>query len=293
MDVILYLMDYFSTCFHHLGHLERRFPATAPLESMGYVPHKKEWVRHEFRSHNFSFILSGGGEYWRNGVRWPVRAPCVITQEPGVMYEYGPSGEWTEWEELFLIYNQSQIPALARMGLIRRNIPAWNIKDAGPTRARIQELMDLIRAGPATGGIDRLDRLCELMVLESLTGETHALVDRDERATQSIRDRVKADLRRHHDFDALARAHGLSASTFRRRWEALVGMPPARFVMRLRMEEACRLLVETRLKVGEIGEALGFGDPLYFSRRFRLETGVSALEYRRRHQSPLSFSAPP
>jgi AraC-like DNA-binding protein len=60
--------------------------------------------------------------------------------------------------------------------------------------------------------------------------------------------------------------------------------------MRLKIEEACRLLVETRKKVGEIAEVLGFSDPLYFSRRFRLETGVTAAEYRNTHQSPLSFN---
>lgn len=290
MDAILFLMDLFSNSFHHLGHLERRFPATAPLEAVGYVARKTDWVRHQFASYNFSFILSGGGEYWRNGAMWPVRAPCVITQEPGVMYEYGPSGEWSEWEELFLIYNKGQIPALEKMGLIRRATPAWNIKDIGPTRSRIQELMELIVEKPATAAMDRLDRLCELMVLESIAGETHASVDRDQRAIQSIRDLVKADIHSHHDFHALAREHGLSASTFRRRWEEMIGMPPARFAMRLKMEEACRLLVETRLKVGEIGESLGFNDPLYFSRRFRLEKGISAIEYRRRYQSPLSFA---
>lgn len=62
-------------------------------------------------------------------------------------------------------------------------------------------------------------------------------------------------------------------------------------MMRRRLEEACRLLVETRLKIGEIAAAAGFRDPLYFSRRFRLETGVTAAAYRRSHQSPLSLEA--
>ena len=94
-----------------------------------------------------------------------------------------------------------------------------------------------------------------------------------------------------HDFQALARAHGLSDSTFRRYWAARVGVPPAHYVMRLRLEEACRQLVETRLKIGEIAAATGFSDPLYFYRRFRSEIGVTAVTYRHMHQSPLSLGS--
>ena len=61
--------------------------------------------------------------------------------------------------------------------------------------------------------------------------------------------------------------------------------------MRLRIGEACRLLVETHRTIGEIAATTGFTDTLYFYRRFRIETGVTAGEYRRNHQSPLSFVA--
>lgn len=292
MHIMIFVMDYFFKHLMHVGHLPRRFPSGVSVDNIGYVPHKKEWIRRRFTTFNFSFILSGGGEYWREGVCWPVQAPCVITQAPGMMMEYGPSGDWAEWEELFLIYHPDRIPALEQMGLIRRDVPAWNIKDTGPTRALIRELKQVDDSGQDDGFADRIDRLCEFMLLESILGETRRSISPEERAIFEIRDTVKARFLEDHDFNALARLHGLSASTFRRRWAGGVGEPPARYVMRLRMEEACRLLVETRLKAGEIAGILGFSDPLYFSRRFRLEMGVTALEYRQSHQTPLSFNVP-
>ena len=144
--------------------------------------------------------------------------------------------------------------------------------------------------GSREGGFaDRVDRLCELMVIESMLAETRETLTTEERAIDAIRAQVKQQFLQDHDFHALAREHGFSDSTFRRYWAARVGAPPARYLMRLRLEEACRLLVETRLKIGEIAEAAGFRDPLYFCRRFRAETGVTAVAYRRSHQSPLSF----
>jgi AraC family transcriptional regulator of arabinose operon len=53
--------------------------------------------------------------------------------------------------------------------------------------------------------------------------------------------------------------------------------------MELRIREACRMLVETDAAVGEIGNELGFEDPLYFSRKFSSMMGIPATEYRRRY----------
>ncbi|MDZ4200290.1 MAG: helix-turn-helix transcriptional regulator [Kiritimatiellia bacterium] len=81
----------------------------------------------------------------------------------------------------------------------------------------------------------------------------------------------------------IARRHGLSAATFRRYWNRYVQLPPARYVMTLRMREARRLLVETDLTVAEVAEQVGFEDPLYFSRSFRRLTGVPPSHYRARY----------
>jgi len=160
-------------------------------------------------------------------------------------------------------------------------------------RNRLSELKSVAKNVEKNGHADCIDRLCELMVIESILGETRESVDIEERSIQEIRDHVNERFLERHDFHALARKHGLSASTFRRHWFKHVGMPPAHYATQLRIREACRLLVETHLRIGEIADALCFSDPLYFSRRFRLETGVTAAEYRRSHQSPLSFAILP
>ena len=283
-------MDKFSINLRHAGYLHRQFPSALPVASIGYVPCKPEWVRFRFQSFNFSFILSGSGEYWLDGVCWPVQAPCVLTQAPGRLQEYGPKGDAKTWEELFLIYDQRSIPVLRKMGMIPE-APVWNIREIGPTRARLLELRQVVEDGQERGFADRLDRLSELLVIESILGEARKSRTPEERAVDAIRDQVKLAYLQRHDFQALARKHGLSGSTFRRYWAARVGVPPAHYVMQLRLEEACRLLVETRLKIGEIAEATGFRDPLYFYRRFRSEIGVTASTYRQTHQSPLSLGS--
>jgi len=288
MYITVLLMDDLIRDNVHVGHLPRRFPSPVPVDTIGYIPHKTNWIRCRFLSYNFSFILSGGGEYWIGDVCWRVQAPCVLTQAPKTLQEYGPGGEWREWEELYFNYDGTKVSALDQMGLIRHDTPVWNIKDPGPIHARLQELKQVAAERQREGMADRIDRLCELMVMESILGETLKPTTPEERAILAIRDQVALHFTQRHDFHALARTHGLSDSTFRRYWSAWVRLPPARYLMRLRITEACRLLVETRLTVGAIAQASGFNDPLYFYRRFRVETGVTASEYRRNHQSPLS-----
>jgi len=59
------------------------------------------------------------------------------------------------------------------------------------------------------------------------------------------------------------------------------GVSMGQYQTAVRMDHACKLLRSTLLSVGEIGEMTGYGDRLYFSRRFKKYMGKSPLEYRR------------
>lgn len=52
-----------------------------------------------------------------------------------------------------------------------------------------------------------------------------------------------------------------------------------------RMNKACNLLRSTLMSCGEIADSLGFSDMLYFSKKFRVFSGVSPTEYRKLVQS--------
>ncbi|NQU40752.1 MAG: helix-turn-helix transcriptional regulator [Lentisphaerae bacterium] len=281
MDVIVYYMDDFTI---HTAPLLRRMPSGLPVQTIGYSSHKRDRVGRVFSSFNFSFILSGGGTYHFRGEVLPVEAPCVITQWPGAPMDYGPSGRWVHWEELYLTYSAAQMEELARRGLVTEGKPLWPVRRDTPLREQLALLFRLLEEGLSEAGApERIDRACELLVVESLLGESRPPMGRDEAIIRTIRRHVQEHYLEHHDFDALARTHGLSPTTFRRHWQRHVPVPPARYVMQLRMREACRRLVETDQTVAEIAAALGFDDPLYFSRRFATMAHMPATVYRRRH----------
>jgi AraC-like DNA-binding protein len=247
------------------------------------VPRKRDWVDREFASMNFSFILSGEGEYYMDGRVWPVIAPCVITQWPGVPVRYGPRETWEEW---FLIFDASSLPELQRLGFARRDRPIWYLREDAAVREALDDMARLRTGVQRRGCADRVDRLVEGLLLASLLAEAHPTQDPQDRAIRQVRRKVEQDYRKDHDFAELARQAGFSPATFRRRWARLVGTPPRRYVLELRLRKACRMLVESELSVAEIATELNFRDPLYFSRLFSRTIGMSATEYRNRYRMP-------
>lgn len=67
-----------------------------------------------------------------------------------------------------------------------------------------------------------------------------------------------------------------------REFKKQYGVPPIEYLLRRRVEKAAELLAGTALKVWEIGNQVGFGNPTYFTRAFCARKGCTPLEYRKR-----------
>jgi len=81
---------------------------------------------------------------------------------------------------------------------------------------------------------------------------------------------------------ALAAAANLSPRQFSRAFTAEIGVPPGRYVDRVRLETARRLLEDTLDGVAEVARRSGYGTPEAMRRAFVQALDVSPAEYRRR-----------
>ncbi len=73
---------------------------------------------------------------------------------------------------------------------------------------------------------------------------------------------------------------GYSESYFYRRFVKETGHAPMKYFMYLKIEKACRLLIQTDMKVNQIAHKLGFKEPQYFSRTFTNVMKLSPKEFR-------------
>jgi transcriptional regulator GlxA family with amidase domain len=84
----------------------------------------------------------------------------------------------------------------------------------------------------------------------------------------------------------LAATANISASHFFVLFKRCTGCPPINYFIRLRMHRARELLKAGSLHIKEVAAALGYDDPLYFSRVFKSVNRIAPSEYRLKQKQP-------
>lgn len=83
------------------------------------------------------------------------------------------------------------------------------------------------------------------------------------------------------NIDDYAASRGMSVSWFIRTFKQYAGTTPMQYIVALRITNAQMLLETTNYNVAEIGNFVGYENPLYFSRIFKKQKGFSPSEYRK------------
>ncbi len=182
-----------------------------------------------------------------------------------------------------------QLLWLAPLSLDRRGLLHVRLSDEQLTRvARVAD--EIHRAVTPSGSLDRCEEVARLRALVSELSRAFAArmpVQRKGKPEPHLAvtggiQLMESDLRRDWTLPELARRLEVDKSYLVRLFRAHTGMPPMRFLARMRAEWAAVLLLRTDRDIAVIGRLVGWDDPNYFARRFRAEFGVSATRYRAR-----------
>jgi AraC family transcriptional regulator of arabinose operon len=151
--------------------------------------------------------------------------------------------------------------------------------DVGSSRASYRDLLAF--------------KLLETALVRCLSAAplNHADKALDPRLKRAL-DLLSENLTAPFDSAALARACGLSERQMFRFFAEQTDHTPRAYLEICRMARARYFLRETTLSVAEIGEQIGFESSFYFTTRFKIHTGMSPSEYRRKFiKNPRRFSA--
>jgi two-component system response regulator YesN len=94
---------------------------------------------------------------------------------------------------------------------------------------------------------------------------------------------IREHLHEDASLNGLAQHLHLSPKYLSSRFKQVTGENFADFLTRVRFERARELLLVDERKVGEVAEAVGFGDANYFSIAFKRNTGFTPTEFRKRY----------
>ena len=96
-----------------------------------------------------------------------------------------------------------------------------------------------------------------------------------------VKDRLLSDLSADTGVSELAALCGLSRSHFVRSFKNTTGLPPHRWLLMQRLEQAQRLLNETGMTVSEVALECGFADQSHLTRVFSKAMGIGPAAWRR------------
>ena len=91
---------------------------------------------------------------------------------------------------------------------------------------------------------------------------------------------IRAEPSRDWTVHAMAAAAAMSPRTFLRRFTETTGCAPGEWVIRVRIEEAKRLLETTRLPIEDIATMVGFGTVAALRHHFHIQLGLTPRGYR-------------
>ena len=81
--------------------------------------------------------------------------------------------------------------------------------------------------------------------------------------------RLRANFDQTVNVEELAKLVNMSVTSFHQQFKAVTGMSPLQYQKTLRLQEARRLMLATRIDAGSAGRRVGYGSPSQFSREYK------------------------
>lgn len=180
-------------------------------------------------------------------------------------------------KNLFLLYDAEGVPQQFLENKLQDII--WALCDD----AEIQENYQKKLSENIANTKDKLSFYNQIsQVLEELIEQSSEITLDTKQLYIDIRKYIEVNYHSPITVETLAELYHFSPSYISRIFRKYHGMPPFKYLLSLRIEEAKQLILNNEeLNISLISEMVGYTDPHYFSRIFHKTTGMSPSEFKR------------
>jgi AraC family transcriptional regulator of arabinose operon len=206
----------------------------------------------------------------------------IVAYRPQVPQEYGTAPSPGTWDVLWMhVHPRADWLPLLEWAPCAPGIGRLDL--SAVIAERVQVALTRAVAHHLTG-LGQSRALAMNAVEEGLlwSGSENPLGGRTDTAVLAVLEHLGTHLGAPHSLTSLAAVAGVSPSHLGRAVKEATGLSVMAVVERMRMDAARELLDHTGLTAAQVAARVGYPDPLYFSRRFRRDSGLPPRAWRRR-----------
>ena len=236
------------------------------------------------------YVIEGTIFVTEDGIDYAVNSGELLFLKNGLRH-YGKREitKGTKWYFIHFYFSEQSVPDefFPNSGAIRQYEPVKFSKplpkfltgmENSAVEKSISELVKYFHSDDRMKKWNINSRLCSTLTEIAMYNEiTKKAVPLSEKIMQYFNEHYTEPFSAHTLEKEFFLSYKYMASVFKKE----VGQTMQQYHISLRMNEACRLLKSTLMPIGEISEAVGYQDMLYFSRCFHKYVGISPTEYRR------------
>ena len=254
-----------------------------------------------FHDHSYCeivIVVSGQARHILEGENVPISAGDVLLIHPGAVHAYD---EARKMEIVNLTFDSSHLPLSlmdgCSMPLFRKIFPEGEKPYHSARPAAFLEPEDLAKIvrmlrklgdelkDPRPGKLfSSLALFMEILVFLSRKGGQSGREKRVDSLIGEVIRYMKGHYTENVDPEKLAAIAKMSGRSFFRHFRMNTGCSPVEYLLKLRLQHGCDLLVAGNASVSEIAALCGFYDSNYFCKQFRRAFGTSPREFRRQYR---------
>ena len=233
-------------------------------------------ILHEFQ---INYITKGEGVLETKSGKYSVSEGSVIIILPGMWHRYRPSAEG--WKEHYIGFNGSFANHIFENEFFPFKSPVLTIRFNERLLQSFYELFDLISSEKAG-----YQQICSGLIIYLLSTVISIKKNENfagkqiEQTIQKARLIIRENLDKNLNIEQLASDLNIDYSIFRKVFKQYTGISPGQYHLSLRIRQAKDLLINTDLSIKEISYRLGFESIFYFSRVFKLKTGINPTAFK-------------
>ncbi len=226
------------------------------------------------------YVASGHGEYTTGGQTWRLGPGDAFLAFAQTLIQYQADAQ-QPWTYHWVGFMGADAPHLiAATAFTPENPVLYGLDRRFPVEARLRAIYD--RRGPGICHATGMTGELYLLLSELIRHVPAAIQPRSQQQAyyEVAMDYIGANYMTDISIPALAKHVGLSRSQLFRVFQSVSGQSPSAYLTKRRMAASLPLLKDKTLTVSQVAASVGYPDPLYFSRVFRENMGISPSRWR-------------